>query len=119
MDIRLNDILVMKKAHPCIKSNMGRVGLGRRGHQHGGISQRDPGLRHTQLQCHFHTGVDNGNDLGIGKTDILRCDHHHIAFDAALADVRAGKAGPIPRHLQNVHADTYTIASCYFLMASQ
>lgn len=28
-----------------------------------------------------------------------------IAIDAALADVRAGKTGPIPRHLQNVHAD--------------
>ena len=27
------------------------------------------------------------------------------AIDAALADVRAGKTGPIPRHLQNVHAD--------------
>ena len=28
-----------------------------------------------------------------------------LAIDAALADVRAGKAGPIPRELQNVHAD--------------
>ena len=28
-----------------------------------------------------------------------------VAIDAALADVRAGKAGPIPRELQNVHAD--------------
>ena len=28
-----------------------------------------------------------------------------MAIDAALADVRAGKAGPIPRELQNVHAD--------------
>ena len=27
------------------------------------------------------------------------------AIDAALADVRAGKTGPIPRHSQNVHAD--------------
>ena len=27
------------------------------------------------------------------------------AIDAAFADVRAGKAGPIPRELQNVHAD--------------
>ena len=27
------------------------------------------------------------------------------AIDAAWADVRAGKAGPIPRELQNVHAD--------------
>jgi len=28
-----------------------------------------------------------------------------MGIDAALADVRAGKTGPIPRHLQNVHAD--------------
>ncbi len=28
-----------------------------------------------------------------------------LGIDAALADVRAGKTGPIPRHLQNVHAD--------------
>ena len=28
-----------------------------------------------------------------------------MSIDAAIADVRAGKAGPIPRELQNVHAD--------------
>ena len=28
-----------------------------------------------------------------------------VAIDRAMADVRAGKAGPIPRELQNVHAD--------------
>ena len=28
-----------------------------------------------------------------------------LTIDAAIADVRAGKAGPIPRELQNVHAD--------------
>ena len=33
----------------------------------------------------------------------------HIALDAALADVRKGKGGDFPRHLQNVHADTYTM----------
>ena len=29
-----------------------------------------------------------------------------MAVDAALADVRAGRTGPIPRELQNVHADS-------------
>ncbi len=29
----------------------------------------------------------------------------HGHFDAALADVRAGRTGSIPRELQNVHAD--------------
>ncbi len=33
----------------------------------------------------------------------------HIALDMALADVRKGKGGDFPRHLQNVHADTYTM----------
>ncbi len=28
-----------------------------------------------------------------------------MAIDAAMADVKAGRAGPIPRELQNVHAD--------------
>ena len=28
-----------------------------------------------------------------------------VAIDAAIADVRAGRVGPIPRELQNVHAD--------------
>jgi putative ATPase len=29
-----------------------------------------------------------------------------MSIDAAIADVRAGKSGPIPRELQNVHADS-------------
>lgn len=29
-----------------------------------------------------------------------------MAIDAAIADVRAGKTGPVPRELQNVHADS-------------
>lgn len=32
----------------------------------------------------------------------------HIALDAALEDIRKGRGGDFPRHLQNVHADTYT-----------
>ena len=26
-----------------------------------------------------------------------------------MADIQRGKVGPVPRHLQNVHADTYTM----------
>jgi putative ATPase len=33
----------------------------------------------------------------------------HLALDAALADIRKGKGGDFPRHLQNMHADTYTM----------
>ena len=28
-----------------------------------------------------------------------------MAIDAAIADVKAGRTGPVPRELQNVHAD--------------
>jgi len=33
----------------------------------------------------------------------------HVALDMALADVRKGRTGDFPRHLQNVHADSYTM----------
>lgn len=33
----------------------------------------------------------------------------YLAMNEALADVRKGLAGDFPRHLQNVHADTYTM----------
>jgi len=33
----------------------------------------------------------------------------HVALDMALEDVRKGKGGDFPRHLQNVHVDTYTM----------
>ena len=32
----------------------------------------------------------------------------HVALDMALEDVRKGKGGDFPRHLQNMHVDTYT-----------
>ena len=33
----------------------------------------------------------------------------HVALDMALEDVRKGKGGDFPRHLQNMHTDTYTM----------
>ena len=33
----------------------------------------------------------------------------HIALDAALEDVRKGRGGDFPRHLQNMHADSYSM----------
>ena len=33
----------------------------------------------------------------------------HIALDAAMADIRKGKGGDFPRHLQNMHYDSYTM----------
>ena len=34
----------------------------------------------------------------------------YMAYAAAAADIRKGKFGDFPRHLQNVHADSYTMA---------
>ena len=33
----------------------------------------------------------------------------HIALDSALSDIRKGKTGDFPRHLQNMHADSYSM----------
>jgi putative ATPase len=33
----------------------------------------------------------------------------YLALDKALTDVREGKGGDFPRHLQNVHADSFTM----------
>ena len=33
----------------------------------------------------------------------------HVALDMAMADIKKGKAYDFPRHLQNMHADTYTM----------
>ncbi len=33
----------------------------------------------------------------------------HVALDMALEDIRKGRGGDFPRHLQNVHADSYTM----------
>ena len=33
----------------------------------------------------------------------------YVAVNKALADVKKGRGGDFPRHLQNVHADTYTM----------
>ena len=81
----------------------------------------DVGLAYPQIIPIVHACVEMALKLGmpearipLGDAAVLmatspKSNSAHIAFDAALADVRAGKAGPIPRHLQNVHADTYTM----------
>ena len=85
------------------------------------IAAEDIGLAYPQIIPIVHACVEMALKLGmpearipLGDAAVLmatspKSDSAHIAFDAALADVRAGKAGPIPRHLQNVHADTYTM----------
>lgn len=85
------------------------------------IVAEDIGLAYPQIIPIVHACVEMALKLGmpearipLGDAAVLmatspKSNSAHVAFDAALADVRAGKAGPIPRHLQNVHADTYTM----------
>ncbi len=85
------------------------------------IAAEDIGLAYPQIIPIVHACVEMALKLGmpearipLGDATVLmatspKSNSAHVAFDAALADVRAGKAGPIPRHLQNVHADTYTM----------
>jgi putative ATPase len=49
----------------------------------------------------------------LGDADVLmatspKSNTGHVALDMALEDVRKGKGGDFPRHLQNMHVDTYT-----------
>ena len=56
----------------------------------------------------YSDGFDeNGYLKGVTATDYVTLpdDYNDITIDAALADVRAGRTGPIPRQLQNKHFD--------------
>ena len=85
------------------------------------IAAEDVGLAYPQIIPIVHSCVEMALKLGmpearipLGDAAILmatspKSNSAHVAFDAALADVRAGKTGDFPRHLQNVHADSYTM----------
>ena len=85
------------------------------------IAAEDVGLAYPQIIPIVHSCVEMALKLGmpearipLGDAAILmatspKSNSGHIAFDEALADVRAGKTGDFPRHLQNVHADSYTL----------
>ena len=85
------------------------------------IAAEDIGLAYPQIIPIVHSCVEMALKLGmpearipLGDAAVLmatspKSNSAHIAFDAALADVRKGKTGDFPRHLQNVHADTYTM----------
>jgi len=85
------------------------------------IAAEDVGLAFPQILPIVKSCVDMALMLGmpearipLGDAAILmatspKSNSGHIALDAALADVRKGRAGDFPRHLQNVHADTYTM----------
>lgn len=85
------------------------------------IACEDVGLAYPQIIPIVKACVDAANMLGmpearipLGDAAVLmatspKSNSAHIALDVALADVRKGKGGTFPRHLQNVHADSYTM----------
>lgn len=85
------------------------------------IAAEDVGLAYPQIIPIVNACVDMALKLGmpearipLGDAAVLmatspKSNSGHIALDAALADVRKGKTGDFPRHLQNVHADSYTM----------
>ena len=85
------------------------------------IACEDVGLAYPSIIPIVKACVDAANMLGmpearipLGDAAVLmatspKSNSAYLAIDAALADVRKGKSGDFPRHLQNVHADTYTM----------
>ena len=85
------------------------------------IAAEDVGLAFPQIIPIVNACVDMALKLGmpearipLGDAAVLmatspKSNSGHIALDMALEDVRRGKGGDFPRHLQNVHADSYTM----------
>ena len=81
----------------------------------------DVGLAYPQIIPIVNACVDMALKLGmpearipLGDAAVLmatspKSNSGHIALDMALEDVRNGKGLGFPRHLQNVHADSYTM----------
>lgn len=82
------------------------------------IACEDVGLAWPQIIPIVKACVDMANMLGLpeariplGDAAVLmatspKSNSAHIALDTAMADIRAGKTGSVPRELQNVHADS-------------
>ena len=85
------------------------------------IAAEDIGLAFPQIISIVNAAVDMALKLGmpearipLGDVAVLmatspKSNTGHVALDLALEDVRKGKGGDFPRHLQNMHADTYTM----------
>ena len=85
------------------------------------IAAEDVGLAYPMIIPIVKSCVDMALMLGmpearipLGDAAVLmatspKSNTGHVALDTALGDVRKGKSGDFPRHLQNVHADTYTM----------
>ncbi len=85
------------------------------------IASEDIGLAYPLIIPIVKSCVDMALMLGmpearipLGDAAVLmatspKSNSGHVALDTALEDVRKGKGGDFPRHLQNMHADTYTM----------
>ncbi len=85
------------------------------------IAAEDIGLAYPMIIPIVKSCVDMALMLGmpearipLGDAAVLmatspKSNTGHVALDMALADVREGRGGDFPRHLQNMHADTYTM----------
>ena len=85
------------------------------------IAAEDVGLAYPMILPIVKSCVDAALMLGmpearipLGDAAVLmatspKSNSAYIALDMAMAAVRKGKGGDFPRHLQNVHADTYTM----------
>lgn len=85
------------------------------------IAAEDVGLAYPQIIPIVNASVDMALKLGmpearipLGDAAVLmatspKSNSAHIALDTALDDVRNGQGHGFPRHLQNVHADSYTM----------
>jgi len=85
------------------------------------IAAEDVGLAYPMIIPIVKSCVDMALMLGmpearipLGDAAVLmatspKSNTGHIALDSALADLRKGKSGDFPRHLQNMHADSYTM----------
>ena len=85
------------------------------------VAAEDVGLAYPQILPIVNACVDMALKLGMPEARLPLADaavlmatspksnSAYLAIDVALDDVRKGKSGDFPRHLQNVHADTYTM----------
>ncbi len=85
------------------------------------IAAEDVGLAYPLAIPITNAAVDMALKLGmpeariaLGDVAVLlatspKSNSGHLALDAAMEDVRKGLGGDFPRHLQNMHVDTYTM----------
>ncbi|BDF71022.1 ATPase AAA [Oscillospiraceae bacterium] len=82
------------------------------------MASEDVGLAYPQAVTIVKSCIDAANMLGLPEAQIPlaqavvlmatapKSNSANVGIERAMADVKKGKTGDIPRHLQNVHADS-------------